>query len=80
MSKWREAHSHPSLVDVAADAVGRPGYGKANPNNKASIEYNKNICIQTTRWAMVEWLQDEHRNGIWGVSPKRATSPSLKAR
>lgn len=46
----------------------RPGYGKANPKSQASIEYNKNICMQTTRWAIVEWLKDEHQNGIWKAS------------
>ena len=62
--------------DGVADSgvVHRPGYGKANPNNGASIEYNKNICMQTTRWAIVEWLQDEHRDGIWGVRPNHAIS------
>lgn len=43
----------------------RPGFGPANPSNQSSIWYNKNITKQTTRWAIVEWLKDEHKNGIW---------------
>jgi hypothetical protein len=45
----------------------RPGYGKANLKAPASIAYNRNISLQTTRWAIVDWLRDEHRNGIWRV-------------
>ncbi|KAH9932071.1 uncharacterized protein BXZ73DRAFT_46887 [Epithele typhae] len=43
-----------------------PGYGKAVESSPASITYNKNIRLQTTRWAIVDWLQDEHKNGVWG--------------
>ena len=32
-----------------------------------SIDYNRNICLQTVRWAMVDWLDDVHVNGLWGV-------------
>ena len=45
----------------------RPGYGKANLKAPASIAYNRNISLQTTRWAIVDWLRDEHRDGIWQV-------------
>ncbi|KAI1793068.1 hypothetical protein LXA43DRAFT_1127421 [Ganoderma leucocontextum] len=55
-----------SMILIDLPYFNEPGYGKANPNNGASIEYNKNICMQTTRWAIVEWFKDEHRNGIWG--------------
>ena len=34
----------------------------------ASIAYNRNISLQTTKWAIVDWLRDEHRHGIWRVS------------
>lgn len=45
----------------------RPGHGKANVSAAVSISYNRNVSLQTVRWAMVEWLKDEHRDGIWGV-------------
>ena len=45
----------------------RPGHGKVNPNQKASIEYNRNIALQTVRWAMVDWLKDDHKDGLWEV-------------
>ncbi len=47
----------------------RPGYGKANPLSKASIEYNKNITVHTMTWAMIEWFKDEQLDGIWAVRP-----------
>jgi hypothetical protein len=45
----------------------RPGHGKANPKQRASIDYNRNISMQTVRWAMVDWLKDEHKGGLWEV-------------
>ena len=42
--------------------------GKAVATSRASIAYNKNICLQTTRWAIVDWLKDEHKDSVWGVS------------
>jgi hypothetical protein len=36
-------------------------------NAPASISYNKNVSLQTVRWAMVEWLNDVHLTGLWGV-------------
>ena len=45
----------------------RPGHGKANPKQPASIVYNNNIVLQTVRWAMVDWLKDDHRGGLWEV-------------
>lgn len=53
---------------IAEPSLTRPGYGKANPKDQRSISYNKNITLQTTRWAIVEWLKDEHKDGIWAVS------------
>ena len=32
-----------------------------------SIAYNREISFQTVRWAIVDWLKDENRDGIWGV-------------
>ena len=45
----------------------RPGHGKANTKLQVSIEYNRNIRAQTVRWAMVDWLKDDHRGGLWEV-------------
>lgn len=42
--------------------------GKAQALDARSIEYNKNITVNTVRWAMVEWLKDEHKDSIWAVS------------
>lgn len=58
----------PSLAIRERD-VRRPGYGQSNPNSPASQAYNRNVSLQTTRWAIVEWLKDEHKDGIWGVRP-----------
>ncbi|RDX42971.1 hypothetical protein OH76DRAFT_1410606 [Lentinus brumalis] len=55
-----------SMILIELPYFNEPGYGKANPNNRASQEYNKNIRAQTTRWAIVEWLKDEHKDGVWG--------------
>jgi len=33
--------------------------------NIASIDYNRNIELQTVRWAMIDWLDDKHRGGLW---------------
>ena len=45
----------------------RPGHGKANTAAAVSQSYNRNISLQTARWAIVDWLKDKHRDGIWGV-------------
>lgn len=42
-----------------------PGFGKVNARDPGSIAYNKNICLQTTRWAIVDWLKPQHRHGMW---------------
>ncbi|KAJ8702055.1 hypothetical protein PTI98_000804 [Pleurotus ostreatus] len=42
-----------------------PGRGKANAKCQASIDYNKELANSTTVWAILDWLRDEHRNGIW---------------
>jgi len=34
-----------------------------------SLAYNRNISIQTVKWAIVDWLQDKHHHGIWSVHP-----------
>jgi hypothetical protein len=47
----------------------RPGHGQVDPKHQGSIEYNRNIALQTVRWAMVDWLKDDHRGGLWEVRP-----------
>ncbi|OSX67171.1 hypothetical protein POSPLADRAFT_1129859 [Postia placenta MAD-698-R-SB12] len=54
-----------SMILVELPYFNEPGYGKANPSSQASINYNRNISMQTVRWGMVEWLKDEHKDGIW---------------
>ncbi|THV06598.1 hypothetical protein K435DRAFT_711464 [Dendrothele bispora CBS 962.96] len=54
-----------SMILIELPYFNEPGYGKANPNHKASIEYNRNIALQTTRWAIVEWLGDTYKDSIW---------------
>lgn len=46
----------------------RPGFGAANLKAPQSIKYNQNVSLNTVRWAMVDWLKDEHRDGIWKVN------------
>lgn len=41
--------------------------GKVDSVNTESLAYNRNISLQTVHWAMIEWMKDEHRNGIWKV-------------
>ncbi|KAJ4485664.1 hypothetical protein J3R30DRAFT_3282130 [Lentinula aciculospora] len=55
-----------SMILIDLPYFNEPGYGRANPKSAASINYNRNISLQTTRWAIVDWLREEHRNGIWG--------------
>ncbi|RDB28691.1 hypothetical protein Hypma_016004 [Hypsizygus marmoreus] len=55
-----------SMILVDAPYFNEPGYGKANLKAPASIAYNRDVSLNTVRWAIVEWLQDEHLNGIWG--------------
>ena len=46
----------------------RPGRGQAKRNIPSSITYNKDIAVQTVRWAMIEWFNDTNREGMWAVS------------
>ena len=43
--------------------------GAANPRNQRSIMYNRNVNVENTRLAIVGWMKNEHRYGIWRVSP-----------
>ncbi|KAJ6601347.1 hypothetical protein DFH09DRAFT_1127533 [Mycena vulgaris] len=54
-----------SMILIDAPYYNEPGHGQANPKAKVSIDYNRQISLQTCRWAMVEWLDDAHKNGIW---------------
>lgn len=45
----------------------RPGHGKVNLNAQVSIAYNRDVSLNTVRWAIVDWLRDEHKDGIWKV-------------
>ncbi|KAL4253632.1 hypothetical protein ABKN59_003427 [Abortiporus biennis] len=54
-----------SMILVDMPWFNEPGRGQANPSSQASKTYNNEIAAQTTRWAIVEWLKDEHKNGIW---------------
>lgn len=47
--------------------VYRPGHGTTDIEKPASVAYNKNVALQTVRWAMVEWMTDEVRQGLWAV-------------
>ncbi|KAF9654435.1 hypothetical protein BDM02DRAFT_3196787 [Thelephora ganbajun] len=55
-----------SMILVEAPYFNEPGHGQANPKRRESIAYNRNICLQTVRWAIVEWLDDTQLTGLWG--------------
>ncbi|KAJ6541873.1 hypothetical protein B0H19DRAFT_1175036 [Mycena capillaripes] len=55
-----------SMILIEAPYYNEPGHGKANPKAQVSINYNKEISLQTSRWAIIEWLgSDKHKTGIW---------------
>ncbi|KAJ3526987.1 hypothetical protein NM688_g8188 [Phlebia brevispora] len=54
-----------SMILVELPYFNEPGYGQAKASHPGSIEYNKTASANTVRWAMIEWLKDEHRNGMW---------------
>ncbi|KAF8588347.1 hypothetical protein K439DRAFT_1335558 [Ramaria rubella] len=54
-----------SMILVDAPYFNEPGFGAANLKNPQSITYNKNVALQTVRWAMINWMQEEHRHNIW---------------
>ncbi|THH23238.1 hypothetical protein EUX98_g7941 [Antrodiella citrinella] len=55
-----------SMILIDLPYFNEPGFGQANAANPQSQSYNKNVCLQTMRWAIVDWLKDEHKDGIWG--------------
>ncbi|KDQ31240.1 hypothetical protein PLEOSDRAFT_1070457 [Pleurotus ostreatus PC15] len=54
-----------SMILIDLPWYNEPGRGKANAKCQASIDYNKELANSTTVWAILDWLRDEHRNGIW---------------
>jgi hypothetical protein len=60
----------PALGVLSIDLmiIHRPGHGQANPKAQVSINYNREICLQTCRWAITEWLKDKYKAGIWKAS------------
>ncbi|CAL1694625.1 unnamed protein product [Somion occarium] len=54
-----------SMILIELPFFNEPGFGQANASDPRSIAYNKDITFHTTRWAIVEWLKDEHGNGMW---------------
>ncbi|KAF8963849.1 hypothetical protein BDZ97DRAFT_1904683 [Flammula alnicola] len=54
-----------SMILIDAPYYNEPGHGQANVKAPVSVAYNRNISLQTVKWAIVDWLQDKHRNGIW---------------
>ncbi|KAI0931610.1 hypothetical protein AcW2_000464 [Taiwanofungus camphoratus] len=54
-----------SMILVDLPFFNEPGFGQANPKDARSLAYNRNIFMRTVRWAIVEWLKDEHSDGIW---------------
>ncbi|KAF9567848.1 hypothetical protein CPC08DRAFT_626320 [Agrocybe pediades] len=54
-----------SMILIDAPYYNEPGHGQANLKAPVSISYNREISLQTVRWAIVDWLDDKHRDGIW---------------
>ncbi|KAI0031247.1 hypothetical protein K488DRAFT_79164 [Vararia minispora EC-137] len=54
-----------SMILTEFPYFNEPGFGEADPNKAESLEYNKNIRRQTIKWAIIEWMKDEHRHGLW---------------
>ncbi|TRM61511.1 hypothetical protein BD626DRAFT_501265 [Schizophyllum amplum] len=57
-----------SMILIDLPYFNEPGYGAANAASPSSIAYNRNINVENTRLAIVGWMKDEHRRGIWRVS------------
>jgi hypothetical protein len=51
-----------------------PGYGQAT-DNQQNRNYNANVSLATVKHAMLSWIDDSKKDGIWGVSP--LSSPLL---
>ncbi|EJD51869.1 hypothetical protein AURDEDRAFT_181457 [Auricularia subglabra TFB-10046 SS5] len=53
-----------SMIFVDLPYFNEPGHGHAK-HSPASTAYNKNIWLQTVRWAMVNWMRDVNKQGLW---------------
>ncbi|KAJ7665225.1 hypothetical protein DFH06DRAFT_1268392 [Mycena polygramma] len=58
--------------------IDAPYYNERTPKSQVSINYNKEISQQTCRWAMIDWLRDEHKSGIWKAK-WAAKNPSIRS-
>ncbi|OCH95740.1 hypothetical protein OBBRIDRAFT_744889 [Obba rivulosa] len=54
-----------SMILIDLPYFNEPGYGRAVPEDPRSIAYNRDVAANTIRWAILDWLKDEHRDGIW---------------
>jgi len=54
-----------SMILVELPYFNEPGMGQAVAKHSASDSYNKNIMLQTTKWAIVDWLGPERKNSMW---------------
>ncbi|EMD42244.1 hypothetical protein CERSUDRAFT_147934, partial [Gelatoporia subvermispora B] len=54
-----------SMILIDLPYFNEPGYGQANPRDARSVAYNQEVTSNTIRWAIIDWLRDEHKNGIW---------------
>ncbi|KAL7285064.1 hypothetical protein ACG7TL_000155 [Trametes sanguinea] len=57
-----------SMILIEHPWFNEPGRGHTNPNLPASVAYNQELAKETIRWAIVDWLNDKHRDGLWGSS------------
>ncbi|OSD00825.1 hypothetical protein PYCCODRAFT_1478855 [Trametes coccinea BRFM310] len=55
-----------SMILIEHPWFNEPGRGHTNPNLPASVAYNQELAKETIRWAIVDWLNDKHRDGLWG--------------
>ncbi|KAF4604796.1 hypothetical protein EYR40_003578 [Pleurotus pulmonarius] len=54
-----------SMILIDLPWFNEPGRGKATADCKPSNDYNKEIAHSTAIWAILDWLHDKHRNGVW---------------
>ncbi|KAL1741247.1 hypothetical protein HDZ31DRAFT_45856 [Schizophyllum fasciatum] len=54
-----------SMILIDVPYFNEPGMGAADPRNRQSIMYNRNINVENTRLAIVAWMKTDHRSGIW---------------
>ncbi|KAJ8508783.1 hypothetical protein ONZ45_g8975 [Pleurotus djamor] len=54
-----------SMILIDLPWFNEPGRGRANPQNGHSTTYNRQLSVNTILWAILDWLEDTHRYGIW---------------